>query len=114
MSKIHTKEHLTMIDVYIDIAIRAIFDICEEWLQKAYLITNDGDYNTLIHTFKQRWVFGYLITPDSKTASHLIKRAAGWYIQDMQRLRSIIELQNYAKQKNGTNSGITENDSICS
>jgi hypothetical protein len=103
-----------MIDVYIDIAIRAIFDICEEWLQKAYLITNDGDYNTLIHTFKQRWVFGYLITPDSKTASHLIKRAAGWYIQDMQRLRSIIELQNYAKQKNGTNSGITENDSICS
>ncbi len=61
-------------NVDIDIAIRAIFDICKEWLSKAYLVTNDGDYNTLIEVFQDYWVWWKLITPDINTASKLLKR----------------------------------------
>ena len=77
-------------NVDIDIAIRAVFDICEEWLTKAYLITNDGDYNTLVDVFQHRWVFGYLMVPDFASASRLLKKSAWWYVQDIQRIKHII------------------------
>ena len=57
---------------------------------KAYLITNDGDYNTLVDVFKYRWVFGSLIAPDYNTTSKLLKQAAWSLVQDMQRLKHLI------------------------
>lgn len=61
-------------NVDIDIAIRSMLDLCRRGLEKAYLITNDGDYNTLMKTFIEEWVFGGLIVSDDKSASKLIKK----------------------------------------
>jgi len=61
-------------NVDIDIAIRSILDICRNNLQKAYILSNDWDYNTLIRTLIEEWKFGWLIVPDIKTASKLIKK----------------------------------------
>ena len=74
------KETIVMSDgqikwnVDIDIAIKTSFDICRYGLSKAYLITNDGDYNTLIQTCIDEGVFGWLVVADRQTASHLIKK----------------------------------------
>jgi hypothetical protein len=46
-------------------------------LTTAYLITNDGDYNTLITTFQHYNVRWRLITPDKFSASRLIKTIWG-------------------------------------
>lgn len=61
-------------NVDIDIAIKALIDLYEWWLTKIYLITNDGDYNTLIKVCQQKWIRGKLFTPDIHTASTLLKR----------------------------------------
>ena len=78
-------------NVDIDIAIRVVFDLFEEWLTKAIIVTNDGDYNTLVDILKQRNVFDRLILPDGVTASRQLKQSAGWYIQDIQSIRHLIE-----------------------
>ena len=79
-------------NVDIDIAIRLILDMCEEWLKSAYIVTNDGDYNTLINLCKERYVLGWLITPDAVKASKMLTKIA-WDIIDMQEIRQYIEKQ---------------------
>lgn len=79
-------------NVDIDIAIRSTLDFCRNWLQKAYVVTNDGDYNTLIDILQQENVFWWLILPDAYSASHLIKRLAKDFI-DIQRIKHIIQKQ---------------------
>ena len=79
-------------NVDIDIAIRLILDMCEEWLRSAYIVTNDGDYNTLIKICKDRRVLWWLITPDAVKASKILTKIA-WDIIDMQEIRKYIERQ---------------------
>lgn len=79
-------------NVDIDIAIRLILDMCEEWLTSAYVVTNDGDFNTLIKLCKERHILWWLITPDAVKASKMLTKIA-WDIIDMQRLRYILEKQ---------------------
>ncbi|HMY80525.1 MAG TPA: NYN domain-containing protein [Candidatus Absconditabacterales bacterium] len=61
-------------NVDIDIAIKVLLDFYEGGLTKTYLITNDGDYNTLIKMCQQKGIRGKLFTPDIHTASTLLKK----------------------------------------
>jgi len=63
-------------NVDIDIAIRSIFDLFECELQKAIIVSNDGDYNTLVDVLKERSVFDRLLVVDHKTASKQLKKSA--------------------------------------
>ncbi len=78
-------------NVDIDIAIRSIFDLFEEWLTKAIVVSNDWDYNTLVDVLKEKNVFDRLLLPDGATASQQLKQSAWTYIQDVQRIRHLIE-----------------------
>jgi hypothetical protein len=44
-------------NVDIDIAIQSVIDSYDKDLQQAYLITNDGDYNSLVDFFKSKNIF---------------------------------------------------------
>lgn len=78
-------------NVDIDIAIQAVIDFYDSWLHQAYLITNDGDYNSLIDFFKHRNIFWGLITGNFQTAGRLLRKAAGKHIRDIQRIKHLIE-----------------------
>ncbi|EKD24603.1 MAG: hypothetical protein ACD_80C00194G0022 [uncultured bacterium (gcode 4)] len=78
-------------NVDIDIAIRSIFDFFEEWLKKAIIISNDWDYNTLVDVLKKKDVFDFLMVIYSATASKQLRKSAWPYIQDIQRIRHLIE-----------------------
>ncbi len=75
-------------NVDIDIAIRCILDMCRCNLQKAYLITNDWDYNTLMKTLIEEGIFWWLIVADDKSISQLLKKFD----------RTILDLQ-YIREK---------------
>ncbi len=79
-------------NVDIDIAIRVILDMCEWDLQQAHIVTNDGDYNTLVQICQERWILGYLIYPDQKLSSILLRKITHKSI-DMQAIRHLIEKQ---------------------
>jgi predicted NAD/FAD-binding protein len=68
--------------------------MCEWNLQLAYLVTWDGDYNTLVHLFRERNVFGRVLIPHRDKASKLLKKAAGQHIQVLEELRYFIETKN--------------------
>lgn len=78
-------------NVDIDIAIKSILDLRRESLQEAYLITNDGDYNSLMKVLIQEWVFAGLIVPDRRSASRLIKDF-NRTILDLQEIKTKISL----------------------
>jgi len=78
-------------NVDIDIAIRAIFDFFEEWLTKAIVVSNDWDYNTLVDALKKRNVFDCVMVAYYTTASRQLRKSAWNYIQDIQRIRHLIE-----------------------
>jgi len=78
-------------NVDIDIAIRSIFDFFEEWLEKAIIVSNDGDYNTLVDVLRQKWVFDRLMIVDYTSASKQLRKSAWPYIQDIQRIKHLIE-----------------------
>ncbi|MDR3168819.1 MAG: NYN domain-containing protein [Candidatus Peribacteria bacterium] len=44
-------------------------------MTKAYLVSGDGDYNTLVHFFRQRGVLGRVLIPHREKASKLLKKA---------------------------------------
>lgn len=77
-------------NVDIDIAITCIYDLWKNNLQVAYLVTNDGDYNSLIKKLIEEKVFGGLIVPDRKTASRLIKKF-NRTILDIQEIRAKVK-----------------------
>lgn len=80
-------------NVDIDIAIRVILDLFECGLHQAYIMTNDGDYNTLVDLLVDRGKLWHIITPNHKEASRLLKQSAWWRIQDVQRIKHLVEKQ---------------------
>jgi hypothetical protein len=78
-------------NVDIDIAIQSVIDSYDKDLQQAYLITNDGDYNSLVDFFKSKNIFWGLITGNFQTAGRLLRKSAGKDIWDIQRIRHLIE-----------------------
>lgn len=81
-------------NVDIDIAIHSILDVVEWGLTKAYLVSGDGDYNTLVHFFRQRGVLGRVLIPHREKASKLLKKATWPDIQVLEDLRFFIEKKN--------------------
>ncbi len=79
-------------NVDIDIAIQSIFDLTSWKLTQVYLVTNDGDYNTLVRTFIDHNVFAWLIAPDASNISKLLTRLVKDII-DLQRIKHIIQKQ---------------------
>jgi uncharacterized LabA/DUF88 family protein len=77
-------------NVDIDIAIKAISEIKDWILKRAFLVTNDWDYNSLIKSFQEYNVFGWLISPDWRTVSKLLTRISKDII-DLQRARHLLE-----------------------
>jgi hypothetical protein len=100
-------------NVDIDIAIRSIFDFFEEWLQKAIVVSNDWDYNTLVDVLKQRNVFDCLMVVDYITASKQLRQSAWNCYQDLQRIKHLIEKDPSGKAwiSSGIDSGSTKTDS---
>ncbi len=78
-------------NVDVDIAIRSLFDFFEEWLEKAIIVSNDGDYNTLVDVLRKKWVFDRLMIIDYTSASKQLRKSAWPYIQDIQRIKHLIE-----------------------
>lgn len=78
-------------NVDVDIAIRSLFDFFEEWLEKAIIVSNDGDYNTLVDVLRQKWIFDRLMIVDYTSASKQLRKSAWPYIQDIQRIKHLIE-----------------------
>lgn len=67
-------------NVDIDIAIRSLLDLFEEWLEKAIIVSNDWDYNTLVDLLRERNAFAFLMVADHKTASKQLRKSAWPYI----------------------------------
>ncbi len=78
-------------NVDIDIAICVLLDIFEWWLERACLVTWDGDYNALVDLLKARDKFGRVFIPHPKKASKLLKKSAGPHIQTLEDIRYFIE-----------------------
>jgi hypothetical protein len=77
-------------NVDIDIAIKSIFELTWWLTSTAYLMTNDWDYNTLVKTFIEHWVWWTLISPDVSTVSKLLTRLSK-DIVDLQRVKHLIQ-----------------------
>ena len=78
-------------NVDIDIAIQAVHDTLQCNLVKAYIMTNDGDYNSLIDYLYDHHVWGGLFAPDIKTASRMIKNSKSYPIIDLQDIQEKIK-----------------------
>ncbi len=63
-------------NVDIDIAIIALRDFYEKTVTKAYLVTGDWDYNTLIDFWNEKWVFWKVFVPWVKNSSSLLTKSA--------------------------------------
>ncbi len=85
-------------NVDIDIAIHSILDLVEGWLQKFYLATWDGDYNTLVDILRKRGVLWRVLIPHREKASKLLKKSAWADIQVLEDLRYFIEKKNPVTQ----------------
>lgn len=78
-------------NVDIDIAIQAMKDIMKERLQKAYLITTDSDFNTLIYEFRNRNLWWRLFVASFDNTSKYLRRASGDLIQPLTDIKHLIE-----------------------
>lgn len=78
-------------NVDIDIAIHVLLDMLEWTLSCAYLVTGDGDYNTLVTLLYQRNKLWRVLIPHKDKASKLLKKAAGPHVQSLADIRYFIE-----------------------
>lgn len=81
-------------NVDIDIAIIAIRDYYENNCNKFVLFTWDGDYNSLIYFWKEKWVFEKLIIPWSNNSSKLLFKASANQIIDIATMKSKLQKEN--------------------
>jgi uncharacterized LabA/DUF88 family protein len=81
-------------NVDIDISIHVLLDLLEWWMSQAYLVTGDGDYNTLVDLLRQRNALWRVLIPHRDKASKLLKKSAGPHIQILQDLKYLIEKKN--------------------
>lgn len=83
-------------NVDIDIAIKALIDFFEWNLTCAYLISSDGDYNTLVDFFRDKQILGRVLIPTRKSASKLLKQAAQSDIQSLEDLHYFLQKKSQA------------------
>ena len=78
-------------NVDIDIAIQTLLDLLEWELTSAYLVTGDGDYNTLVDLLKKRNKLGRVLIPHRDKASKLLKKSAWPDVQVLEDIRYFIQ-----------------------
>lgn len=78
-------------NVDIDIAIQVLLDLLEGELSSAYLVTGDGDYNTLVDLLKKRNKLWRVLIPHRDKASKLLKKSAWPDVQVLEDIRYFIE-----------------------
>ncbi len=78
-------------NVDIDIAIFAVRDFYEWNTLRAILVTGDGDYNSLVDFWKQKWVFSHVLVPWVATSSILLRRVAGKHLVDIAPMRNKLQ-----------------------
>ncbi|MDQ7009209.1 MAG: NYN domain-containing protein [Candidatus Gracilibacteria bacterium] len=74
-------------NVDIDIAIFALKDFYENSVSQAFLVTGDGDFNSLVYFWIEKEIFGKVIIPGVKNSSVLLKRVAKNNILDLAELK---------------------------
>lgn len=78
-------------DVDIDIAIQAMHHLYGKKVTKAFLITWDADYNTLINERKSKWIFWKLLVPSNEKTLYILRKAAWWNLQTLKEIKHIIQ-----------------------
>jgi len=78
-------------NVDIDIAIQVLLDLFEWKLTKAYIVSWDGDYNTLVDLLKVRWILWKVFIPNKKKSSKLIRKSAWSDIITLESIKYFIE-----------------------
>lgn len=97
---IHFKETLILPDwttkwnVDIDIAIIWLRDVYEKTVSKAYIVTWDGDYNSLIDFWIEKQIFWRAILPGIKNSSKLLMKSAKKDILDLIPLQKKLQKEN--------------------
>jgi uncharacterized LabA/DUF88 family protein len=78
-------------NVDVDIAIDCVLDLTEWWLDLGYLVTWDGDYNTLVDLLRKRKSLWRVLIPHRTKASKLLKKSAWSNVQVLEDIRYFIE-----------------------
>ena len=78
-------------NVDIDIAIQVLLDLFEGNLSEAYLVTGDGDYNTLVKLLKDRKLLWKVFIPNKDKSSKLIRKAAWSDIITLESIKYFIQ-----------------------
>jgi NYN domain len=78
-------------NVDIDIAIIALRDFYESSLDEVFLVTGDGDYNSLVYFWQEKWVPWMVLLPGVANSSVLLTRAAKKNILDIALLKNKIQ-----------------------
>jgi len=78
-------------DVDIDIAIQAMKDIHNNSITKAYLVTWDADYNTLIDEWVKEWIWWRLLVPNLGKTMYILRKAAQSKIQALTDIKHLYQ-----------------------
>ncbi len=78
-------------NVDIDIAIFAVRDFYECNLAQAILVTWDGDYNSLVDFWKEKWVFSHVLVPWVANSSVLLRRVAWKSLVDIAPMKNKLQ-----------------------
>ncbi|MDD3262986.1 MAG: NYN domain-containing protein [Candidatus Absconditabacteria bacterium] len=81
-------------NVDIDIAIIGLRDVYEKSISKAYIVTGDGDYNSLIDFWIEKQIFGKAILPGIRNSSKLLTKSAKKQILDIIPLQKKLQKEN--------------------
>ena len=78
-------------NVDIDIAIFAVRDFYEWAVSWALLVTWDGDYNSLVQFWKEKWVFSHVLVPWVLNSSMLLRRVAWKNLVDIAPMKNKLQ-----------------------
>ena len=78
-------------NVDIDIAIFSVRDYYEWNIIHVFLVTGDGDYNSLVDFFHEKWILTHVLVPWVKNSSVLLRRSAGKYLVDIAPMRNKLQ-----------------------
>lgn len=81
-------------NVDIDIAIIALQDYYESNIDQTFLVTWDGDYNSLIEFFIKKNIFWSVLVPWVENSSVLLKRAAKKQLIDIAPMKKKLQKEN--------------------
>lgn len=74
-----------------EMVLQAVSDMYEKFFDKAVVVTGDGDFACLVNFLKERDRFEVVLSPNSKKASILLKKAVPQDIVFLERFRRRLE-----------------------